>query len=124
LAPDRYALPIPSRCVAAGALSSDAQVPKEAAERSLSKLCQFGTITVRTIEPLLEALEPSPQNRADRELCRLLYYLVQLSLGDGFAGTPMPVPRNHNREYPEITPPLHTLRACIIKRIDWSVAGL
>jgi len=82
------------------ALCSDTPVPKESAERSLSRLCQYGGISIGTIEPLLKALEPSPLNRADRELCRLLYYLVQLSLGDGYAGTPMPVPRNHNPMLP------------------------
>jgi len=56
-------------------------------ERLLTRLLQFGSITISTVKPLLESLKTQ-----DPSTVRLLYYLVQLTLGDGSAGTPLPVP--------------------------------
>lgn len=75
-------------------------VPKDVLERQLARLLQFGNITISTVEPLLRALQPgSKESGDDRSIVRILYYLVQLVLGDGYAGTPMPTHPSKGKEH-------------------------
>uniref|UniRef100_A0A7S0WTL6 SH3 domain-containing protein n=1 Tax=Chlamydomonas leiostraca TaxID=1034604 RepID=A0A7S0WTL6_9CHLO len=88
-------LSYPENVLALAALKApgDKPVPKEAIERQLARLLQYGSITINTVQPLLKALQPGAKESADdKSLVRVLYYLVQLVLGDGSAGTPLPVP--------------------------------
>lgn len=70
------------------------QAAKEAVERQLARLMQYGALSLSTVEPLLKSLavEPGKEGAEDKAITRLLFYLVQLALGDGFAGTPLFVP--------------------------------
>lgn len=73
--------------------NDDKAVAKDVIERQVARLLQFGSITIKTVKPLLQALQQNNSKDADdRSLVRVLFYLVQLALGDGSAGTPMPVP--------------------------------
>lgn len=67
----------------------------------------FGHLTPASIQPLLAALTVGGNGRKDdRGLTRITQYLVQLSLGDGSAGTPMPPPIPANPLSPPSTTPL------------------
>ena len=45
-----------------------------------------------TFQPILEAVKAAGARKEDRSTGRFIYYLVQLALGDGAAGTPLPIP--------------------------------
>lgn len=60
-------------------------------ERALARLLQHGHITPASVPALLGALKTAQQYK-DKGLVRLVYFLVQLALGDGSAGAPLPMP--------------------------------
>ncbi|MEW5302150.1 MAG: hypothetical protein WDW36_004959 [Sanguina aurantia] len=72
----------------------DDKAAHEKALAGLARLAMFGHLTPASIQPLLAALGVGGRHprKDDRGLSRLAQYLVQLSLGDGSAGTPMPPP--------------------------------
>ncbi|GAX84107.1 hypothetical protein CEUSTIGMA_g11530.t1 [Chlamydomonas eustigma] len=73
--------------------ADDPRAPKDLdGERLLSRLVQHGHITIASVQPILEALKAAGMRKDDRSIGRFVYYLVQLLLGDGSAGTPLPVP--------------------------------
>ena len=44
------------------------------------------------LQPILNAVKAAGARKEDRITGRFIYYLVQLALGDGAAGTPLPIP--------------------------------
>ncbi len=73
--------------------ADDPRAPKDLdGERLLSRLVQHGHITMASVEPILVALKAAGQRKEDRSIGRFVYYLVQLMLGDGSAGTPLQTP--------------------------------
>lgn len=79
--------------ICAGALKNldDKTATNEAIERSLNRLLQYGAITMTAVQPILSALEADPK---EKSIVRIVYYLAQLALSDGSAGTPLPVSHN------------------------------
>ncbi|GFR45403.1 hypothetical protein Agub_g6778, partial [Astrephomene gubernaculifera] len=59
--------------------------------RQLSRLLQYGHLNMEGVQLALQALQIDI-SRDDKSLSRLVRYLVVLGLGDGSAGTPLPVP--------------------------------
>eukprot|EP00198_Chlamydomonas_reinhardtii_P004872 XP_001694208.1 predicted protein [Chlamydomonas reinhardtii] len=59
--------------------------------RLLSRLLQYGHLNIASVQLALQVL-PVEIARDERSLMRIVRYLVHLGLGDGAAGTPLPVP--------------------------------
>ncbi|KAG2426715.1 hypothetical protein HYH02_014755 [Chlamydomonas schloesseri] len=59
--------------------------------RLLSRLLQYGHLNIAGVQLALQVL-PVEIARDERSLMRIVRYLVHLGLGDGAAGTPLPVP--------------------------------
>lgn len=57
---------------------------------ALTRLMLFGHVTVATVPPILAALGVEPKE--EKLINRMVHYLAQLALGDGGAGTPLPLP--------------------------------
>ena len=80
-------------CPAAGIQSPDAEKYKNLdVDRLLARLLQHGHITIASVQPILGALKTAEAHKESKSLVRLIYFLVQLALGDGTAGTPLPMP--------------------------------
>lgn len=67
---------------------------KENVERLFTRLLQYGHYSVSSVDVLLKALKASAGKDTAPLYTRLIFYLVQLALGCGAAGTPLPVPPN------------------------------
>ena len=81
--------------VSSGSISSDNdKVTREMVDRALARLLMYGATTTASVKPILSALQAADPKKEDPVLVRALYYLVQLTLGDGSAGTPLPVPNS------------------------------
>ena len=81
----------------AGSLSSSDGSKEVSLDKCLTKLMQYGTVPLSAVPAVLEALRSGEaaakeQGKEDRMVTRVLYYLVQLCMGDGCAGTPVPLP--------------------------------
>ncbi len=61
-------------------------------QRLLSRLLQYGHFDIAGVQLALEVLHVDIKSKDERALTRLVHYLVHLGLGDGSAGTPLPVP--------------------------------
>ncbi len=76
-------------------MTDKAAANKEGLDRLLTRLLQYGYLRVSSVERLLGALSASSNAKEMVPLfSRLLFYLVQLALGCGSAGTPLPLPAN------------------------------
>jgi hypothetical protein len=74
---------------------SNVEDPKaKEVERSLGRLLQHGHIMLASIRPILNTLKAAEglKTKEDRSIVRFIYLLVQLALGDGSAGAPIPMP--------------------------------
>lgn len=91
------AIPCSPHCVAPSAptLAASLTAPETDktvhVERALARLLQHGHVTPASVPALLGALKTAQQYK-DKGLVRLVYFLVQLALGDGSAGAPLPMP--------------------------------
>jgi hypothetical protein len=75
------------------ALPDEKSSVRDAQEQLLVRLLQHGHISTATVPVLLRALKvPAGREGQVPPYSRAVYYLVQLALGDGFAGTPVPMP--------------------------------
>ncbi|KAJ9535027.1 hypothetical protein QJQ45_029699, partial [Haematococcus lacustris] len=81
-------------CAAAlSALPLADEKQRDGLEKQMCRLAQHGALTLGTVELALGVLpKGSRGDKGDRLLARFVLYLVQLALGDGSAGTPVPQP--------------------------------
>ncbi|KAG1666846.1 hypothetical protein FOA52_009470 [Chlamydomonas sp. UWO 241] len=62
-------------------------------DRCLARLLQYGHLPMSSVQPVLDALRTADKSKDNRGAgVRFVYYLVQLSMGDSSAGTPLPLP--------------------------------
>ncbi|KAJ9534881.1 hypothetical protein QJQ45_029569, partial [Haematococcus lacustris] len=79
--------------IAVGALALADEKQRDGLEKQMCRLAQHGALTLGTVELALGVLpKGSRGDKGDRLLARFVLYLVQLALGDGSAGTPVPQP--------------------------------
>ncbi|KAL6755125.1 hypothetical protein V8C86DRAFT_3162109, partial [Haematococcus lacustris] len=93
--------------IAVGALALADEKQRDGLEKQMCRLAQHGALTLGTVELALGVLpKGSRGDKGDRLLARFVLYLVQLALGDGSAGTPVPQPAGRAALQPHCPPGL------------------